>query len=51
VPAADKTRVVIEQPSEQFDVVLIDTPPLLAVSDTLSLLPQVDGVVLVARVG
>ncbi len=32
-------------------MVLIDTPPLLAVSDALSLLPQVDGVVLVARVG
>ena len=51
VLAADKTRLVIEQLSERFDVVLIDTPPLLAVSDALSLLPQVDGVVLVARVG
>jgi receptor protein-tyrosine kinase len=51
VLAADKTRLVIEQLSERFDVVLIDTPPLLAVSDALSLLPRVDGVVLVARVG
>jgi Mrp family chromosome partitioning ATPase/capsular polysaccharide biosynthesis protein len=51
VLASDKTRLVIEQLSERFDVVLVDTPPLLAVSDALSLLPQVDGVVLVARVG
>lgn len=51
VLAADKTRLVIEQLCERFDVVLIDTPPLLAVSDALSLLPLVDGVVMVARVG
>jgi succinoglycan biosynthesis transport protein ExoP len=51
VLAADKTRLVVEQLSERFDVVLIDTPPLLAVSDAQSLLPRADGVVLVARVG
>lgn len=51
VLAADKTRLVVERLAEEFDVVLVDTPPLLAVSDALALLPQVDGVVLVARVG
>ncbi len=40
-------RVVVEQ----YDSVLIDTPPLLEVSDVLPLLALVDGIVLVARVG
>jgi len=51
VLAADKMRWVIDQLSERFDVVLIDTPPLLAVSDAMPLLSQCDGVVLVTRVG
>ncbi len=33
----------------RFDVVVIDTPPVLPVTDTLILAPQVDGVVMVAR--
>ncbi|MFC2160408.1 GumC family protein [Acidobacteriota bacterium] len=36
---------------ETFDYVLIDTPPILAVSDALALSPLVDGVILVARAG
>jgi capsular exopolysaccharide synthesis family protein len=36
---------------ERADVVIIDSPPVLAVSDTLPLLARVDGVVLVARAG
>ena len=48
---ADKTRSLIAHLAERFDVVLIDTPPLLAVSDAMSLLPQADGVVLVTRIG
>jgi len=51
VLAADKMRQVLEQISERFDVVLIDTPPLLAVSDAMPLLSQCDGVILVTRVG
>lgn len=51
VLAADKTRQVLEQLAEGFDVVLIDTPPLLAVSDAIPLLSQSDGVILVSRVG
>ncbi len=35
----------------QFDIVIIDTSPVLPVSDALLLAPQVDGVVLVLRYG
>jgi non-specific protein-tyrosine kinase len=34
----------------QADVVIIDTPPALAVSDTMALLPEASGIVLVARI-
>jgi capsular exopolysaccharide synthesis family protein len=37
--------------SEHFDVVLIDTPPSLELSDALIVSPFVDGVVIVARAG
>jgi Mrp family chromosome partitioning ATPase/capsular polysaccharide biosynthesis protein len=36
---------------EQYDVVIIDSAPILAVSDTVPLLSQVDGVLIVARLG
>jgi len=51
VLAAERMRQIVEQASERFDVVLIDTPPLLAVSDAMPLLSQCDGVILVTRVG
>ncbi len=35
----------------QFDVILLDMPPILPVADSLVLAPQVDGVVLVYQVG
>lgn len=35
---------------EQFDFVLIDTPPLLAVSDPSVVAPRVDGVILAIRI-
>ncbi len=35
----------------QFDVILVDAPPLLPVADSLLLAPHVDGVVLVYEVG
>jgi non-specific protein-tyrosine kinase len=36
---------------QRFDLVLIDTPPLLAVSDAMPLVAKVDGTLLVSRVG
>ncbi len=34
-----------------YDLVIIDTPPLLAVADTMSLLKEVDGALLIGRIG
>jgi Mrp family chromosome partitioning ATPase len=40
---------VLSRLSEQFDVVIIDSAPLLGLGDALALTAQVDGYVLVAR--
>jgi len=40
---------LIDEAKAAYDVVLIDTPPVLAVSDAIALAPAVDGVVVVAR--
>ena len=37
--------------SEQVDIVILDTPPLLTASDAVPLLERVSGTVLVAKVG
>ena len=42
---------VLEQAKSTYDLVVIDTPPLTAVSDAFPLLTKVDGVVIVGRVG
>lgn len=42
-------QAVIEELEHRFDLVLVDSPPLLPVSDALALAVNVDGVVLVAR--
>jgi capsular exopolysaccharide synthesis family protein len=44
-------RRVLAELRERFDVVIIDSPPLLPVSDPLIAATQVDGVILVARCG
>jgi protein-tyrosine kinase len=41
---------VIDRLSADFDSVLIDSPPPLAVSDVLPLLSRVDGIILVVRI-
>jgi capsular exopolysaccharide synthesis family protein len=43
--------VVLEQAKSAYDLVVVDTPPLTAVSDALPLLMKVDGVVIVGWVG
>jgi receptor protein-tyrosine kinase len=42
---------VIAELAQRFDVVLIDTPPVLPVTDAVALATQVDAVLLVARYG
>jgi capsular exopolysaccharide synthesis family protein len=49
VLGGEQFRDLLAQLTERFDVVLIDSPPLLLVSDALPLLTEVDGVLLVAR--
>lgn len=42
---------LIAMAKQRADIVLIDSPPILAVADTLPLMARVDGVVLVVRYG
>jgi succinoglycan biosynthesis transport protein ExoP len=42
---------LLEQAKAKYDLVVVDTPPLTAVSDAFPLLPKVDGVIIVGRVG
>ena len=46
-----KQRSVIESARDRYDVVLIDTAPVLATNDAIDLLDLVDDVVLVVRAG
>jgi succinoglycan biosynthesis transport protein ExoP len=50
VLASRQTEEILDQLKARFDLVILDSPPLLAVSDAVPLIPQVDGVVIVARV-
>jgi capsular exopolysaccharide synthesis family protein len=42
---------LLDQAKIRYDLVVIDTPPLTAVSDAFPLLKKVDGVIIVGRVG
>ena len=46
---SERMRELLAKLSESVDMVIIDTPPLLAVSDAIPLQEQVSGTVLVAR--
>ncbi len=48
---SDKPAKLIREVKEKFDFILVDTPPLLAVSDALVLGSQMDGAVLVVQWG
>jgi len=49
--ASERVHAVMDMLRKQFDVIVIDTPPILSVSDTSLWLSMADGVVLVARGG
>jgi capsular exopolysaccharide synthesis family protein len=49
--SSGRMSVLLEQARERADLVLIDSPPVLAVSDCLPLSAKVDGVLLVTRFG
>ena len=44
-------ETLLERAKSTYDLIVIDTPPLTAVSDAFPLLRKVDGVVIVGRVG
>lgn len=46
-----RMKHLIEELSAQFDLVLIDTPPVIAVTDAAILAQEVDGVILVLAAG
>ncbi len=47
----DAFKVLLSELRERYDIVLIDSPPLLSVSDALPVLAEADGTLLVSRVG
>jgi len=47
--AGDKFRSFLNNIRDQFDIVILDTPPILPVADTMSLKDQIDGFVLMFR--
>lgn len=51
VLAAQSAHALIDELAESFDLVLIDTSPVLAVSDALPLLAAVDGNIVMTRIG
>lgn len=48
---SDKMRALLKELGAQFDVIVIDTPPTLAVTDALVLAATADATVVVARAG
>lgn len=51
VLSADRTRLLLLDLSAKHDVVLIDSPPLLPVTDAVALASWVDAVIVVGRLG
>jgi capsular exopolysaccharide synthesis family protein len=49
--ASDAMSLLLRSTADEYDFVLIDTPPLLEVSDAMPLLHLVDGIIIVARLG
>jgi non-specific protein-tyrosine kinase len=49
VVSSKRLTAVLEQLAETFDFVLVDTPPLLSVGDTMALSAHVDAMITVAR--
>lgn len=48
---ASRMRELLRELEKRFDYVLIDSPPMIAVTDALVLAPWVDGVIMVLRSG
>jgi capsular exopolysaccharide synthesis family protein len=49
--ASDQTAKILEQLSEQYDYIVIDTPPINVVSDAMGISKSVAGILLVLQYG
>jgi len=49
--SADRMRKLLSRVADQFEVIIVDTPPVLPVADAIIIAPLATGVVMVARVG
>jgi capsular exopolysaccharide synthesis family protein len=49
--AGEAFRSFLQEMRSEFDVILLDTPPILPVADTMSLRDQVDGFIMIFRMG
>jgi tyrosine-protein kinase len=49
--ASGRMRIVLTELVSMMDLVIIDTPPILQVADSIPLLEQVSGVIVIARLG
>ncbi|GAB4367482.1 MAG: protein tyrosine kinase EpsB [Deltaproteobacteria bacterium] len=49
--SGSKFRSLLKQLRDHFDVILLDTPPVVPVADTINLRDQVDGFLLIYRAG
>lgn len=49
--AGEMFRSFLQEMRSKYDIILLDTPPILPVADTLSLRDQVDGFILLFRLG
>ena len=48
---SQRMRSILDELSHVFNVIVLDTPPVLAVADAVTLAPMADGVLLVVRAG
>ncbi len=46
-----RMSALLSDATERYDLVVVDTPPLTAVSDAIPLVPLVDGLIVVTRLG
>ncbi|HZW35355.1 MAG TPA: CpsD/CapB family tyrosine-protein kinase, partial [Candidatus Deferrimicrobiaceae bacterium] len=49
--AGERFRTFLKEVRDSFDVVILDTPPIIPVSDTLGIRDLVDGFILIYRAG
>jgi len=48
---SQKTKEIIKELKKQFDIIIVDTPPIIAVADTIQLVSLFDQLLLVIRSG